>query len=168
MRWHDNAWVNSHQRWKQTRLVWIDQYSECNGMTSFMEFMLTPCHSIMAIVAYRNFKSSKPPSPLDNACVIISLMWYSVLKNCLKIDNYNVALRWYTVVNAMKDPLLWDRLVLCDRPLSAANSIFCTFCTTISDRTPTRDHPVTAEGAVFHRRDHCTLQFIKKYCNKLS
>ena len=43
---YHNARVNSHPRWKQTRfrrllssLVWIDQYNEWNGMTSFMEFM---------------------------------------------------------------------------------------------------------------------------------
>ena len=46
MLWHLDARVNSHQRRKQTRfshllssLVWIDQYNECNGMTTFMEFM---------------------------------------------------------------------------------------------------------------------------------
>ena len=61
-----------------------------------------------------------------------------------------------TVVPATKDPLLWDRLVLCDRPLSTPNSIFCTFCSPISDCTPRKDHPVTAEGVVFHRRDNCT------------
>ena len=61
-----------------------------------------------------------------------------------------------TVVPATKDPLLWDQLVLCDRLLSAPNSIFCKFCTLILDRTPTRDHPLTAEGAVFRCRDHCT------------
>ena len=48
-----------------------------------------------------------------------------------------------------------DRLVLWDRPLSAPNGIFCTFCTPIWDRTPTTDHSVTAEGAFFRRRDHC-------------
>ena len=47
MLWHHNARVNSHQRWKQTRFrvcfhLWCEltQYNECNGMTSFMEFML--------------------------------------------------------------------------------------------------------------------------------
>ena len=67
-----------------------------------------------------------------------------------EIFNYS-----YTVVPAPKDPLIWNRLVLCDRPLSAPISIFCTFCTPISDCTPKRDHPVTAERAVFRRRDHC-------------
>ena len=42
-----------------------------------------------------------------------------------------------TVVPATKDPLMRDQLVLCDGPLSAPNSIFCTFCTPILDRTPT-------------------------------
>ena len=50
MLWHHNVRVNSHERWKQTHLmvprllsslVWIDQYNECNGMTSFMEFMIS-------------------------------------------------------------------------------------------------------------------------------
>ena len=59
-----------------------------------------------------------------------------------------------TVVPATRDPLMRDRLVLCDRPLSAPNSIFCTFCTPIWDHTPMRDHPVTAEGMVFRRRVH--------------
>ena len=30
-----------------------------------------------------------------------SLKWYSVLKNCLEIDNYNVALRWYTCTHSV-------------------------------------------------------------------
>ena len=60
-----------------------------------------------------------------------------------------------TVVAVMKDPLIWYRHVLYDCPLSAQNCIFCTFCTPIWDRTPTRDHQVTTEGAVFRRRDHC-------------
>ena len=33
MLWHRNARVNSHQRWEQMRL------NECDGMTSFLEFM---------------------------------------------------------------------------------------------------------------------------------
>ena len=63
----------------------------------------------------------------------------------------------YTMVPATRDPLMRERLVLCDRPLSAPNSIFCTFGTPIWDRIPTRDHPVTAEGAVFRCRDHCIV-----------
>ena len=46
MLWHHNARVNSHQRWKQTRLrvcfhLWckLTKYNECNGVTSFTEFM---------------------------------------------------------------------------------------------------------------------------------
>ena len=60
-----------------------------------------------------------------------------------------------TVVPATKDPLVKDQHVLCDCPFSAPSSIFCTFCTKISDSTPRRDHPVTAEGSVFLRKDHC-------------
>ena len=46
MLWHLNGRVNSHQKIKAnavsrllSSLVWIDLYNECNGMTSFMEFM---------------------------------------------------------------------------------------------------------------------------------
>ena len=48
--WHLIARVNSHQRWKQTRNrvyfhLWCELTStmRCNGMTSFMEFMITKC-----------------------------------------------------------------------------------------------------------------------------
>ena len=50
---HHNARVNSHLRWKQTAvlrllssLVWIDQYNECNRMTSFMGFMTCTCWQV--------------------------------------------------------------------------------------------------------------------------
>ena len=42
-----------------------------------------------------------------------------------------------------------ERLALCDCSLNATNSIFFTFCTPISDCTPTRDHPVTQKGWSF-------------------
>ena len=48
MLWHHKARVNSHQRWKQTRFrvcfhLWCELTStmRCNGMTSFMEFLIS-------------------------------------------------------------------------------------------------------------------------------
>ena len=78
-------------------------------------------------------------------------VWRFVWYEPHKVEYINI----YTVVPTTRDPLMRDRLVLWDRPLSAPNSIFCTFCTPIWDRTPTWDRPVTAEGAVFRRRDQC-------------
>ena len=48
MLWHHNARVNSYQRWKQTRIrvcfhLWCELTNamRCNGMTSFMKFLLS-------------------------------------------------------------------------------------------------------------------------------
>ena len=72
--------------------------------------------------------------PFSFSCIITSSSHFSI---------FNI------VVPETKNPLLWDRLVLCDRPSSSPKSIFCRFS------TPMKDHPVTTEGAVFHHRDHC-------------
>ena len=41
--WSKNNWAKKRNakvvNYENSSLVWIDQYNECNGMTSFMEFM---------------------------------------------------------------------------------------------------------------------------------